>query len=57
MNTYKEVNGIAKLGKTLATLTVLAIVAIGVGLLVAWYMGRNGSIGVVAPPVPTAGPS
>jgi hypothetical protein len=57
MNTYKEVNGIAKLGKTLATLAVLAIIAIGVGLLVAWYMGRHGSSSVVTPPLaPASGP-
>jgi hypothetical protein len=49
MNTYKEVNGIAKLGKTLATVTVLAVIAIGAGLLVAWFMGRHGGINIAAP--------
>jgi len=41
-----EVNSIAKMGKTLALFAFLAMVAIGAGLVIAWYMGNRG---VVAP--------
>jgi hypothetical protein len=41
------VNSIAKVGKTLALVAVLAMAAIGAGLLIAWYMGNHGE----APPV------
>jgi hypothetical protein len=37
----KDVNSIAKVGKTLALLVVLAAVAIGAGLLYAWYVGNH----------------
>jgi hypothetical protein len=49
MSKDKEVKSFAKLGKTLATVAALAIVAIGAGLLVAWYMGSHGSVSVTAP--------
>ena len=35
------VNSIAKMGRTLALLVVLALVAIGAGLVIAWYMGNH----------------
>jgi hypothetical protein len=44
-----EVNSIAKVGKTLALFAFLAMVAIGAGLVIAWYMGNRG---VVAPAKP-----
>jgi hypothetical protein len=46
---------IAKVGKTLAGLVALALVAIGVGLLVAFYLGRHENVSVLAPVA--AGPS
>jgi hypothetical protein len=49
-----EVNGIVKIGKTLATVAVLGIIAVGVGLLVAIYMGRRTAINIVAPQASTA---
>jgi len=46
-DTSKDVKSIAQVGKTLALLLVLAMVAIGAGLVIAWYMGSHET----APPV------
>ena len=43
-------NSIAKVGKTLALLVVLAMVAIGAGLVIAWYMGNHEAVPPVALP-------
>jgi hypothetical protein len=44
-----EVNSIAKVGKTAALFVVLALVAIGAGLVIAWYMGDRGVVVPVKP--------
>jgi hypothetical protein len=49
-----EVSSAAKLGKTLATSAVLAMAAIGVGLLVAWYLGNRQSVSLAVPDNPPA---
>jgi hypothetical protein len=52
------VNRIAKVGKTLALLVVLAMVAIGAGLVIAWYMGNHDTVSAVAlaPETPVSQP-
>jgi hypothetical protein len=50
------VTSIAKAGKTLALLAVLALVAIGAGLVIAWYVGNKETSAPVSlsdhPPIP-----
>ena len=43
-------NSIAKVGKALALAAVLAVAAIGAGLLIAWYMGNHEEASPVALP-------